>query len=55
MGYLEAIQYSKGPKGEGNILDDDWQAHVDYVLEFTEPIMFMLQFANTNKTCLEYI
>ena len=34
------------------ILSDDFWNRVEYVLEFTEPIMSMLQFADTDEPCL---
>ena len=34
------------------ILDEHWWARVQFVLDFTEPIMTMLCFADTNTPCL---
>jgi hypothetical protein len=34
------------------ILNDDFWSRVEYVLEFTEPIMSMLRFADTDEPCL---
>lgn len=37
---------------KATILDDDYWALVDYLLEFTEPVMSMLRFADTDEPCL---
>ena len=52
MECMEAIKYNKGSKGKDN--DHGWWlvGRVDYVLEFIEPIMSMLRFADTNEPCL---
>ena len=34
------------------ILNESWWARVAYVLDFTEPIMTMLRFADTDTPCL---
>ena len=34
------------------ILDEHWWARVQFVLDFTEPIITMLQFVDTNAPCL---
>ena len=39
-------------KVRGMVLDEQWWARVQFVLDFIEPIMTMLRFANTNAPCL---
>jgi hypothetical protein len=34
------------------VLDEQWWARVQFVLDFTEPIMTMLRFADTDAPCL---
>jgi hypothetical protein len=43
---------TRAQKVKAMILDDDWWVRVEYVLEFTEPIMSMLRFADTDEPCL---
>lgn len=42
----------RAQKVKALILDDDWWDRVTYVLEFTEPIMSMLRFTDTDEPCL---
>ena len=42
----------RAQKVKALILNDDWWDRVNYVLEFTEPIMSMLRFADTDEPCL---
>ena len=37
------------------ILSDRWWDTVDYILEFTAPIYYMLQVADTEKPCLHLV
>lgn len=41
----------RAQKVKGMILDDEWWAHVEYVLNFTEPIMSMIRYADTDRPC----
>jgi len=37
------------------ILDEDWWADVNYIIDFTDPIYSMLRAADTDKPCLHLI
>jgi hypothetical protein len=42
----------KAQKIKALILDDEWWERAEYVLKFTEPIMSMIRFADTDRPCL---
>ena len=43
---------TRARKVKDMVLSDDFWSRVEYVLEFTEPIMSMLRFADTDEPCL---
>ena len=50
--YGKASNSKRAQRIRNLILNENWWARVAYVLDFTEPIMTMLRFADTNKPCL---
>ena len=41
----------RAQKVEAMTLDNDWWGRVKHVMEFTEPIMSMFHFVDTDKPC----